>query len=543
MMPEILEASQRHARTVQRTPERNPFQLPDFPKAALPPEKMRMAMDESLTWASQGWGAGGLLNAYAAEGMLFPGYTYLSELAQRPEYRIISETIADDATRKWIDFDVTGSKEELEQRQAEDAEDPEGKPDRRQKRVEQKGKADKIKAIKDEMVRLKLRDHFYALCRDDGFFGRIHLFLNFGDDIDTGSQELKVPIGDGRDNMSRGKVGKRKPLLSVKVIEPVWTYPTTYNAQSPLREDFYNPQVWYVMGTEIHATRLLKLVSRPVPDILKPAYSFGGLSLSQIAQPYVDIWLRTRQSVADLIHSFSVMVLMTDMQTILQPGNAAALMMRAQLFNALRDNNGLFVVNKGTEDFKNVSASLAGLDHLQAQAQEHCASIARIPLVKYTGLQPTGLNASSEGEIRVYYDTITAYQNRSIRPNLSIVLNFIQLSLFGAIDPEIMFEFEPLWDMSPKEQADLEKAQAERDEKYVNMGAIGPDEVREQIINNPKLPYADLDPDDVPEPPQPPGGEGGDNPFGGAGGEPGANNPPEAGGADPEARIPTRAKT
>jgi hypothetical protein len=47
-----------------------------------------------------------------AEGLLFLGYPYLSELAQRPEYRVISETIADDATRKWIDFEVTGAENE-----------------------------------------------------------------------------------------------------------------------------------------------------------------------------------------------------------------------------------------------------------------------------------------------------------------------------------------------------------------------------------------------------------------------------------------------
>jgi hypothetical protein len=40
-----------------------------------------------------------------------------------------------------------------------------------------------------------------------------------------------------------------------------------------------------------------------------------------MAKPYVDIWLTTRQSVADLIHSFSVMVLMTDLSTLMQPGN------------------------------------------------------------------------------------------------------------------------------------------------------------------------------------------------------------------------------
>jgi hypothetical protein len=53
------------------------------------------------------------------------------------------------------------------------------------------------------------------------------------------------------------------------------------------------------MGTEVHASRMPAFVGHPVPDMLKPAYSFGGLSLSQMAKPYVDIWLQTRESVGD----------------------------------------------------------------------------------------------------------------------------------------------------------------------------------------------------------------------------------------------------
>jgi hypothetical protein len=54
-----------------------------------------------------------------------------------------------------------------------------------------------------------------------------------------------------------------------------------YNAINPLKGDWYNPQTWYVMGQEIHGSRLPTFIGHPVPDMLKPAYSFGGLSLSR----------------------------------------------------------------------------------------------------------------------------------------------------------------------------------------------------------------------------------------------------------------------
>jgi phage-related protein (TIGR01555 family) len=537
MLPEIIEASRQHARTHKRTAEANPFQIPWFPKAALPPKNYQMAMDSMPVFAdaAMSWLAGGILNSAASEALLFPGYTYLSQLAQQPDFRNMAETIADDATRKWIKFEVTGNEEETEKRQAQDFADPDGSQERRERRLKEKGKTDKVKALNDYMQKLALQKIFFDLCRDDGFFGRTHLYLNFGDNVGMNSPELKTPIGDGRDALSRSKVGKDRPLRTVKTIEPLWAYPTTYNAQNPLAPDWYDPTVWYVMGTEIHASRLLRFIGRPVPDILKPAYAFGGVSLSQLISPSVDIWIRTRNSVSELVHSFSVMVLSTNLETMIQPGTATSLLARATLFNALRDNQNLMIVNKGTEDFQNVSAPIAGLDDLQAQAQEHVASTGRVPLVKYTGLQPKGLNASAEGEIAVYDDTIMAYQNRFIRPNLTTVFNFMQLSLWGEIDPEITFEFEPLRVMTEKERSEKQKADAERDGMRLDQGAISSEEVRKIIIGDPDLPYTDLNPDEMPEPPDdgmgaegdPEGaiGKGGKPPAeGGSGEEPGGKN-------------------
>jgi ADP-ribose pyrophosphatase YjhB (NUDIX family) len=509
-LPELEELSRKYAIQQPRTAANCPFRFPDFPEAAVPKDKsLTMAMDSglsnALTYNANAWLQGPALDAMPGEGLLFLGYTFLAELAQRPEYRVMSETIADDATREWIDFDVVGDETEQEDERRRQEADPAGEaerqadPDERMKRLAAKGKLDKVKALKDDQLRLNVRDHFYEMCRNDGFFGRSHLYLDiWTGGVEPSPDELKSSIGSGRDPASVTKVTKDS-FRALRTVEPVWTYPLMYNAIDPLRADWYNPQSWYVMGKEIHCSRLQTFVGHPVPDMLKPAYAFGGLSLSQMAKPYVDIWLQTRQSVADLIKSFSVMVLSTDFGTTTQPGAGGSLLARVAMFNMLRNNQGTFVINKNTEDFKNVTASLSGLHELQSQAQEHMASVHRIPLVKFTGIQPAGLNASSEGEIKTYDDTIAAYQMRFEDPNLRKIVNFQQLSLWGEIDPEITLRWQPLREMTQAEKGQKEKDDSERHQKYVDMGAISPAEVRKTIIEDPDLPYTALDPEDVPD--------------------------------------------
>lgn len=505
-MLEVMERMAERGTRRRRTPEINPFQLPAFPKEALPPKENQMAMDSvpALQWANAAWaGAGG----WAEEGLVFLGYPFLAELSQRPEYRVMAETIATEMTRKWIKWSGQAEKKKAKAKGAKD-EDAEGE------QAVADDKNEKIKELNDYLDHLKCREHYSNLILNDGLFGRSHLYHDFGKEDDDA-----FDVGNGRDGTTDVKI-KKGMLKRLKVVEPMWCYPTNYNAQNPLAENWYNPDMWFVMGRQVHTSRLLPFVQRPVADMLKPAYAFGGLSLTQISKPYVDIWLTTRESVGELIHAFSVMVLKTDLQSIMQPGGVDNIMLRLQMFNQWRDNQGIFAINEASEDFSNVSAPLSGLHELQAQAQEHMFSVTRIPAVKATGIEPTGMNASSAGTLRTFYDTINAGQNHFVRPKLTTTTDFAQISLFGARDPDLVFDFVPLMEETQEEKGKKNKNQAEMDGIYIDKGVLAPEEVRKAISDNPELPYQGIDPDDVPEPPEDPlgvdGPEGdGPKPFGG----------------------------
>lgn len=461
----ITESIIARARAKQMKDGVQPFKFPQHPKGVVPRSKT-MAMDEALSapvaWASGGWGG-----AAFAEGLEFLGYAYLAELSQRPEYRVVSECIATEMTRKWIKFKAVGDED----------------------------KTDRIKELEDEFKRLRVQEHLCTIATQDGFFGRAHLFLDMGDNDDR--TELKTPIGDGWNKITSSKIEKGS-LKRLVPIEAVWIYPTDYNANDPLKPDWYNPSSWFVMGKQLHSSRLLKFIGREVPDLLKPAYSFGGLSMSQMIKPYVDNWLRTRQAVADLIWSFSVSGLRTNMAAALQ-ADGDELFKRVDLLNALKNNRGALILDKDTEEWFNIQTSLSTLDALQAQTQEHMAAIARIPLVKLLGISPAGLNASSEGEIRAFYDFIASYQTSFFRPNLHRIVGFAMMNIWGEVDPNITFDFEELWSIDEKEQAEVDKIRSETDTVNIDNGSIDPRESRKRIANDPGTQYQGLNVEDVPE--------------------------------------------
>jgi phage-related protein (TIGR01555 family) len=416
-------------------------------------------------WAYGSMNGGAYFSGASAEGQVFVGFQELSLLAQRAEYRIISEVIATEMVRKWITL----------------------------KSLDGKDKGAKIKKIEEEFTRLGIRDSFQQCALHDGFFGRGHLYLDLGADFGD-REEMASSIGDGTDETaSKAKIGKGA-LKAVRVVEPIWVYPQAYNSTNPLAADWYKPQGWYVMGKPVHNTRLLTFIGREVPDILKPAYAFAGLSMSQMAIPYVNNWLDVRSGVTDLIKSFSVFVLSTSATDILAGGQSQSFLNRLDLFNATRDSRGVMGIDKEKEDFKNVAVPLGTLDHLQAQAQEHMATVSRIPLVKLTGISPSGLNATSEGELQVFAEHIQAFQEDLFRPNLTTVLRIVQLSLFGEVDHAIGFEFGPLVEMTEHEVAELRKLNAETGEVLVRTKAVSYTEERARVIADRDGPYSGLDP-------------------------------------------------
>jgi len=385
----------------------------------------------------------------------WPGFQTLGLLAQLPEYRNMHERLADEVVRTWGKV-VSTSKDE--------------------------GAADKITKLHQAFERLKVRSLIREAVIHDQAYGGAHIFPRLkdsGSDVPADAPLLLSP-----------SFVKRDCLEALSCVEPLWVSPLTYNASDPTKANFYKPSSWMMLSTEVHASRLFTMISRPVSDLLKAAYSFRGVSITQLAMPSVDNWLRTRQSVSDTVKQFSITNLATDLAQLLTPGGAQSLDMRLQLFNANRDNRNVGAVDKETEEIQQVNTPLSGLDALQAQAQEQLSAISHQPLVVAFGITPAGLNANSDGEIRVWYDYVAGYQAHNPGPVMHWILQLVQLSEFGEIDEGLTWEWNPLYELTDVELADVRNKNADTARTYAEMGAISSRVVQETLAADPLSGYA-----------------------------------------------------
>lgn len=429
-------------------PKLYPGVLPRRAPKPLPGENEHFALDSSSVAPMYAWA-----NQYCSQ-VGFPGYPYLSQLALRSEYRAPAETTAKEMTRRWLKFKSASAGD----------------------------KSAKITQLEELWRAMKIRDKIRDGVYNDMIFGRYQLFLDIkGEQSDIARQR---PI-----NFEAG-LGKGC-FLGIQGIEPLWTTPYSYNSIDPTRSDFYKPNSWFVLGRKTHTTRLLDIVSRPVPDLFKPAYNFGGISMSQLMEPYVIQWYRARDSVSDIMYAFSTSGIATNLSAYLEEDDGGE-DRRAELFNKMRGNRGLLIIDKDTEEFFQYNVPLGSLDKLMAQFQEHQAAPSHTPLVKLLGVTPSGLNASSEGEIKVYYDWTHSEQEAVLDTVMTILLIVSQWHLFDGVDPDIVYEWVHMDEPTQAELATIRKSDADAGAQYITNGVITNAEERQRLQHDPQSGYNNL---------------------------------------------------
>lgn len=400
----------------------------------------------------------------ASEGIGFPGYPYLSALALRGEYQNIVGIRTREFFRRWGRFQSRS-----------------GDPD---------AIKDKVKQIEEEMHRLKVRDVQRREFENDEWFGNgLTVVLWEGDA--TNNEELESVLPDAASL-------KGRKIERFQNVEPVWCTPDTYEAWNPLLEDFYVPEWWWVMGKRVHISRIMQTIQRPMHDLFKQAFNFGGLPITLMAKPYVDNWLRTRQNVADIINTLRVFVVKEDltlsasgMKTAAAPnGNGKTLRQALRHWQRTMDNFGIMALSKDG-GLEVAGTSLSDLHDLQAQSLEQIPCIINVPVIKYTTNQPSGLNATSDGAIRTFYDTGRSIRENDIGPSLQRKIDLIQMTLFGEVDPDIEWVWDDLYEETPADKLEMEAKKAGIRASDVQNTIITPEEAREQLAGDDDSIYAE----------------------------------------------------
>jgi phage-related protein (TIGR01555 family) len=349
----------------------------------------------------------------------------------------------------------------------------------------------------------------------DAFSDLIRWALLFGGAV------IVIGADDGRDLTEPLNENSLKSIESLTVYdrtEVIPDYVSFYN--NPENTKFGKPSIYSIQPSStflgaanaifyVHETRVLRMDGLKLPNRAFAQNQFWGGSFVQSAFTALSNLGSSYRYSANIIADFVQTILsIENLQDLIgSEGGEDLLMKRLMIMNRGRSVNNTVLLDS-KEQYTKQASSVAGLSELLDKFMQQLAAVTKIPEMILMGKSPSGLQSSGEDDIRSFYDSIKSYQRKELYSRLHrLVSLMLKTGQITNVPSQWDIIFNPLWQMSDGEKADLHLKQAQSDQIYINMGVLDPAEVKMSRFGTPGNPkdfdlatevlFDPLEPDDL----------------------------------------------
>ncbi len=295
-----------------------------------------------------------------------------------------------------------------------------------------------------------------------------------------------VVIIEGEDPKEPLNIESIRPgsLKNFIVLDRYNLFPGQIN-RSILSENFGKPEYYAVIreGELIHHTRVIRFDGETPTLLEAERNNFWGLSIfTKTFEPVGDVGTMT-QSIGNLVSEASIDVyLIKDLNDLVAEGNDEVVVKRLKLAHEMKSViNGIALDADDSYDKK--ATTFATLPEIDDRFMQKVSGAFDIPLTRFLGISPSGLNATGAADLLNYYDTVSSIQENYFRPKLDIIDAIIIASSFESGDI-FEYEFKPLQQLSETEQAEVDVKNKDRDIAYIDAGIIKEADVLSNLAEN-----------------------------------------------------------
>lgn len=323
-----------------------------------------------------------------------------------------------------------------------------------------------ITSIEDEEERLGLQHKTMQALIKARLFGGGALVLG----LDQGKTEdpidyEKIKKGDLKfiHAVSRWELGEDQ--VEYDLASPWYGEPKFYTR---------NSQDGSQSGVKFHPSRVIPFVGAERQDGYEAKTAWGD-SVLQICAEAIKASGLVLNSSAQLIAEAKIDVIKIPglSENISTKKYEDNLKVRFGVANLIKSVYSMLLIDK-EEEWDRQNAAFTGLAEMLNLYMILSCGAADIPATRFLGQSPAGLNSTGESDIRNYYDSQASKQKLIITPKLARLDAVMLPSIFGKTPEEIFYNWNPLWQMTEKEKADIAKSKADTFKVDVDTGLIEP---------------------------------------------------------------------
>lgn len=264
----------------------------------------------------------------------------------------------------------------------------------------------------------------------------------------------------------------------LNVVDRRFCYIEKYYSD-PLAPKYGQPEIYGVMGGDgmtvfVHESRVIRFDGLPVD--MRKKRELNGWTYSVLQRPYdVMRTFATAFQAAGVLTADASQAVFTikGLFEMIASGEKDRLQTRMQLVDMSRSAARAVLLDADGEKFERVATNFAGLPDMLDRMMMRLASSVDMPVTILMGRSPAGQNATGESDFTHWYDSIKSQQTKELTPKL---LRLYRILSRGAL-ANATIEWAPLYEMTEKERAEIEKYEAETWATYIDKGVLYPQEV------------------------------------------------------------------
>lgn len=362
---------------------------------------------------------------------------------------------------------------------------------------------DQIQAIEDEEKRLDIMSKMKLAIIRARLYGGAALVL--GVKQGQADEELDLDlIGEG--DLEFVVVMNRYELMAgpriYDVTSPFYTRPEYYTVATPTYGvDSAGKLVATKPGTDasrtmtgmvnVHPSRVIEFTGNELPDwrLAPMGGGWGDSVLQTVDDALKDIGMIVG-GIANMVNDAKMDVIKIPdfSKNMATTEYANRLLTRFSYVNQAKSTINSVLLDR-EEEWARVTTNFASLPDVLHEFITFVAGGADIPVSRLIGQSPGrglgGANATTGGDsdLRNYFDRISSKQKTEYAPRMAPLDQVLVRSALGTYDEKIYYDWNPLWQMSDTEKAELAAKKATSTKLDVDMGLINEDALRQARVN------------------------------------------------------------
>lgn len=254
---------------------------------------------------------------------------------------------------------------------------------------------------------------------------------------------------------------------------------------------FYMQPVYYDItstgrgGQRIHPSRVIRFIGEQIPANVGQLFDQWGDSCLTGTIGEINAATTGVQNIARMLQESTVSYYKIQglLDALSSDEGTDRVVKLLQLTEQTKSSVNAVAMDAEGEGHEQFNAVFAGLPEVQQLLLQLISGGQDIPVTRFLGQSPGGMNATGESDTRNYYDMLSSRQETDLRPTLDSLWNLILPSALGARPDDINAEFNPLWQLDEKEQAANASTRATTLAIYQDK-AILPDVVVQSLARN-----------------------------------------------------------